>query len=481
MEIIYNIKDLIGFAATDVAELKEILVKYFTIGGLSADVTVKDNWVIVKFDDNEMKRADAQFETITQLCGKGKFNLAKTELEKFIKQYPRYSDAYRISAQIKMDEGDIEGAINTNIEALRCNPTNAWALLLMGNLFAKFKQDVKTAESYYNRILEYCPDNYIACNNIAALMMERKEYEKALSIFNSIMERNKKYANTYYGLALCHFKLNDFKKAFETALQGSLTAERTTENPNVLEEIHKLMVVSAKHLVNDTNYINVMLGIKDAVELESKNEIRVEQDDRLEVSAKMQYGKTHQRPYHLIKYNPKLPYMEHLVVHELMHLDMNLEASKEGKNKIVYSTNDNQLAFRNKYAAWIKKNVEKIGHSKTMAIVDKIHEGLMLQVMNCPLDLFVEKRIYDKYPVMRAVQLLSLMHQETQNQESVMKGQQGGIFPQGIVSANKIMNIVSSMHLEKLYGLRFYQNYKPTKAEYETAKDLYEEYLAYDE
>ena len=56
MEIIYNIKDLIGFAATDVAELKEILVKYFTIGGLSADVTVKDNWVIVKFDDNEMKR-----------------------------------------------------------------------------------------------------------------------------------------------------------------------------------------------------------------------------------------------------------------------------------------------------------------------------------------------------------------------------------------------------------------------------------------
>lgn len=113
-----------------------------------------------------------------------------------------------------------------------------------------------------------------------------------------------------------------------------------------------------------------------------------------------------------------------------------------------------------------------------MSVVDKMHEGLMVQIMNCPLDLFVEKRMYDKYPIVKAAQLLSLMHQETLNQESIAKGQQG-IFPKSIVTASKIMNIVSSIHLEKLFGLRFYQNYKPTKAEFETAKDLYEEYLAY--
>lgn len=43
------------------------------------------------------------------------------------------------------------------------------------------------------------------------------------------------------------------------------------------------------------------------------------------------------------------------------------------------------------------------------------------------------------------------------------------------------MNIVSSIHIEKLFGLRFYQNYKPTKDEVTTAKNLYEEYLAYND
>lgn len=113
-----------------------------------------------------------------------------------------------------------------------------------------------------------------------------------------------------------------------------------------------------------------------------------------------------------------------------------------------------------------------------MSIVDQMHEGLMLQIMNCPLDLFVEKRMYDKYPIVKAAQLLSLMHQETLNRESIVKGQQS-LLPKSIVTASKIMNIVTSMHLEKLFGLRFYQYYKPTNAEFETAKDLYEEYLAY--
>ncbi|MDF1511975.1 hypothetical protein PZE06_28405, partial [Robertmurraya sp. DFI.2.37] len=98
---------------------------------------------------------------------------------------------------------------------------------------------------------------------------------------------------------------------------------------------HKLMVVAAKNLVSSTNYINVMLGIKDSIELESKSKIKIEEDNNLEVSAKLQYGKVYNRNYNLVKYNPKMPYMEHLVIHELMHLDMALEASKRGSNMIV--------------------------------------------------------------------------------------------------------------------------------------------------
>lgn len=478
MDIIYNIKDIVGFEAKDPTELKEKLVEYFTIDGFKAEVIVDGDWVIVRVDEQEIQEAEKRFEGITSLCDKGKFNDAKTAIKEFLKSYPRYSDAYRVLAQIYMQDGLIEDAINTNIEALRCNPRNGWALLLMGNLFGKYKNDTTTAENYYNKILEYCPDNAIACNNIAAVMLERNEYDKAIPIFKHVLDVNEKYGNAYYGLALAYYNQKDFKNAFEYALAGSLNADRQIENPNVLDELHKLMVVAAKNLVSSTNYINVMLGIKDSIELESKSKVKIEEDNNLEVSAKLQYGKVYNRNYNLVKYNPKMPYMEHLVIHELMHLDMALEASKRGSNMIVYSNNENKLAFRNKYASWISNIVNKFGHSRAMSVVDKMHEGLMVQIMNCPLDLFVEKRMYDKYPIVKAAQLLSLMHQETLNQESIAKGQQG-IFPKSIVTASKIMNIVSSIHLEKLFGLRFYQNYKPTKAEFETAKDLYEEYLAY--
>ena len=47
--------------------------------------------------------------------------------------------------QILSDEGDQEEAINCLIDALRWDSKNGYALLMMGNIFAKFKDDVPTA------------------------------------------------------------------------------------------------------------------------------------------------------------------------------------------------------------------------------------------------------------------------------------------------------------------------------------------------
>lgn len=44
MDIIYNIKDIVGFEAKDPTELKEKLVEYFTIDGFKAEVIVDGDW-----------------------------------------------------------------------------------------------------------------------------------------------------------------------------------------------------------------------------------------------------------------------------------------------------------------------------------------------------------------------------------------------------------------------------------------------------
>ena len=449
--------------------------------GYSAEVTIDGDYVKVKVDQKDLEQSQKEFDEITALCEKRQFKEAHSRLELFLKKHSRHSEGYRILAQMEMEAGNIDKAIDIDIEALRCDPKNIWALILMGNLYSKYKDNYEIGRTYYDSVLKYSPDNFIAINNVAALMMENEDYESAIPLFEKSLEGDKKYANAYYGLAVCYYNQRENQKAFDTALKGCLLADIRSENPQVMDELHKIMLASAHAVVESTNYMNVVLGIKDEIEMKYNQKIEIEEDDTLDLSAKLEYGPTHHRDYHLIKYNPKKPFMEHLAIHEMMHLQMNLEADKVNSNKVIISNNDNVIAFRTKYAAWIKKLVNRFEHSKAMNLVEQIHRGYMLQVMNCPLDLFVEKRMYDKYPIVRAIQLLSLMEQETYNIKAIKGSENSKFVPLDIVQNSKVMNIVTSMHFEHLFGLRFYQEYKPTRAQFDQAKDFYDEFLAYDD
>lgn len=469
------------FEAHSPEELRDKLLAYYTVDGYSAEVTIDGDFVKVKVDQKDLEQSQQEFNEITALCEKRQFKEAHSRLELFLKKHSRHSEGYRILAQMEMEAGNIDKAIDIDIEALRCNPKNIWALILMGNLYSKYKDNYEIGRTYYDSVLKYSPDNFIAINNVAALMMENEDYESAIPLFEKSLEGDKKYANAYYGLAVCYYNQRENQKAFDTALKGCLLADIRSENPQVMDELHKIMLASAHAVVESTNYMNVVLGIKDEIEMKYNQKIEIEEDDTLDLSAKLEYGPTHHRDYHLIKYNPKKPSMEHLAIHEMMHLQMNLEADKVNNNKVIISNNDNVIAFRTKYAAWIKKLVNRFEHSKAMNLVEQIHRGYMLQVMNCPLDLFVEKRMYDKYPIVRAIQLLSLMEQETYNIKAIKGSENSKFVPLDIVQNSKVMNIVTSMHFEHLFGLRFYQEYKPTRAQFDQAKDFYDEFLAYDD
>ena len=68
---------------------------------------------------------------------------------------------------------------------------------------------------------------------------------------------------------------------------------------------------------------------------------------------------------------------------------------------------------------------------------------------------------------------------EQENIKSANDTRMGKIFPADLFRANKVMNMVTSMHFAKLYGINLLNEYHPSKIEYEQAKDLYDEYLAY--
>lgn len=414
------------------------------------------------------------------LCNKKSFEEALIILEEITKENPQNSEAWRILAQIHWNHMNLpDKAYDELIEALRCEPRNIWALVLMGNLLTKENNDVEHAKQYYDKVLEYYPDNVIAINNIGATYMERKDYDGALPYLEKALSIDDSYANSYYGLALCYYKLGRLEDAFEICHKGALKSSDRPENPAVREELVRLYITVAKEYADKTNYLNVWKGIKDELEAIDHVNIRISEDRDINVHAKLEYAPLHAAKEHVIRYNPEKDFVEHLFIHEMMHLKMNQRATEANKAKAVVSSEQTRTAFKKRYLTFMKKTHSHIPASELDKIIYGLADGLGLQLMNCPLDLFVEHMIYTDYKIVRPIQLLSLFHMEQDNINAVKQAATNGFFPKEIVYANKVMNIATSMHFKEMFGINLIGQYHPTKQEFEHAKDLYEEFKAY--
>lgn len=421
-----------------------------------------------------------KIEYALELCNKQRFDEALPILEEITQSDPKNSEAWRVLAQLHWNHyHEPEKAYDELIEALRCEPKNIWALVLMGNLLTKEMNDVEHAKQYYSKVLEYYPDNAIALNNIGATFMECKDYEGALSYLKKAIDIDDSYANSYYGLGLCYYKLEKLEDAFELCHKGVMKSSERPENPAVREELLKLFLTVAKDLADKTNYIKVWKGIKDELEAVDHVNIRIQEDRDIKVLAKLEYAPMHAAKEHVLRYNPEKDYVEHLFIHEMMHLKMSQQATLAHRGKAAISTRETFANFNKRYMAFMKKTHSHIASDELKKIMKGLAEGLGLQLMNCPLDLFVEHMMYEKYKVVRPIQLLSLFHMEQENIKAVKETSKSAFFPKEIVRANKVMNITTSMHFKDIYGINLIGQYQPTKQEFDLAKDLYEEFKAY--
>ena len=189
MQIIHKIDDFLftifpklkigGGNSLIISELEN----YYTCGPFKPKVTVDNEWVTIIIDTPTIISQEADYRKTVALCEKRKFAEAKPILKNLIQKNPTNSEYHRIMGQILSDEGDQEEAVNCLIDALRWDSKNGWALLMMGNIFAKFKNDVPTAMKYYDQALIANPNDNITINNIGANLMQQGKLEEAKNIF----------------------------------------------------------------------------------------------------------------------------------------------------------------------------------------------------------------------------------------------------------------------------------------------------------
>ncbi|WP_462254984.1 tetratricopeptide repeat protein [Ferruginibacter sp.] len=453
------------------------LENYYTYGPFKPKVTIDNEWVTIQIDTPTIISQEAGYRKTVALCEKGKYAEAKPILKDLIQKNPTNSEYHRIMGQILSDEGDQEEAINCLIDSLRWDSKNGWALLMMGNIFAKFKNDVPTAMKYYDQALIANPNDNIAINNIGANLMQQGKLEEAKKYFWEAIKINDQYPNTHFALGMIAEMENDLHSSFYITIQ----AIKLNKTKDVLYQnsVRQAFDISKK-IIEMGEGKKIFREYRHKLEFEGGKEIDIVEDTEIPTAAKIEFAENYDRPKHIVKYKPNYPAVEHLIMHELVHLDFVIEARKGELNQLFISTQQHKSEFIKGLEPTIKKfNKMGISESSIASYSSSLFDGMNRQIFNTPIDLLIENFIFNEYAELRPYQFLSLYALIQEGLKAVTDKKIVDLSPKEILSKSKIYNLVNAIQFKDLFGIDFIKDFQPSTTELKHATEFYDEYLQY--
>lgn len=451
--------------------------KYLSLGEFYPNVELSESEVIIEIPANLLLGDSREFQRVNELCSRKKFAEARPILENLIEKYPSISEYYRTLAQTYEEEGQHEKAIDILIDALRWDPKNHWALILMGNIYARYKDDTDTAMAFYDQVINADPKNFIALNNIGGALMQNGKLDLGEKYLNQAFEINPDYPNTSYALGLVAEMKGENLKAFEYSAKA-LKASDSSKNP-VFQNALQTALESAKKITDSDYGKEELVDFINELETLTGKEIRIEKDEKIPTAAVVQIAENHNRDYHLIKFKPALG-IDHLILHELVHILFYHQARQIKENKLFIGKAERIQEFKRKYAKDINSLIKKgFDESQISKMFEELFHGILRQVFNAPIDLFIEDLIFERFPTLRPHQFLSLFRLSTEAYNAVSIPRVAELVPSEILFQSKVYNVLGARHTDNLLGTRFEEKYSINAKEKELVKSLWEEFLEY--
>ncbi|MBK6833761.1 MAG: hypothetical protein IPG89_05570 [Bacteroidetes bacterium] len=484
MQIIHKIDNFLytifpSVIQGDQQSLLNAIQDFYTYGPYKPKVTIDNDFVSIEIDTPTILAQDIDYQKVIAFCEKRKYADAKPILKKLIEKNPSNSEYHRIMGQILSDEGDQEEAINCLIDALRWDSKNGWALLMMGNIFAKFKDDVPTAMKYYDQALIANPKDNITINNIGANLMQQGKLEEAKKYFYEALKINDQYANTHFALGMIAEMEADLQSAFYSTIQ----AIKLNKSKDVLYQnsVRQAFEISKKIIATDTGK-KIFREYRHKLEFDGDRKIDIIQDEEIPTAAKFEFAENYDRETHIVKYKPSYPAVEHLIMHELVHLDFVIEARKGELNQLFISTQNHKTEFIKGLEPTIKKfNKMGISEKSIADYCSNLFEGMNRQIFNTPIDLFIENFLYNEFAELRPFQFISLYNMLQEGLKAVTDKKIVELSPKDIISKSKVYNFVNAIQFKELFGFDFIKDFNATPSEMKLATDFYDEYLQYKE
>lgn len=418
------------------------------------------------------------FSRANSLCQNGKFKEAIPILKTLIEKNPSNSEYYRTLGQAYSMTGDDDSGINYLIDALKWNPKNNYALIMIGNIFARNKNDIETAQKYFQQVIDNDPNDSIAINNLGTNLLQAGKIDEGMEYLLKANAINPDYPNSLYGIGL----VNQIKGKNQEAFSYGVKCLKKCGKPEqeLSKRAQQLMFETTQAVIKSNIGNKIFEDYRKNLQEKSKGDIKVEIDNTLETAASFELAENYKRDYHLIKYNQRYPAVYHLMMHELVHLEYMLDA-REAKNNMLFISNqaNNKVFFDD--LRQHRQKLMKLGlPDETITnTYNSLFKGINRQIYNIPIDLFIEDKLFDEFQDLRPYQFLSLYAIVSEGIKATTDKGVLKYMPPTVLQQSKVLNLVIAMQFKDLYGLDLIPNFNPSGIETNMAKKFYEEFYEY--
>ena len=461
-------------------------------------------------EGRDLAGAERTFQRASAQAERGEVRAALKALAPLAAQWPEVAKYHRALGQAYFVTGELEAAEDELLRALRLEPRDADALTLLGNLYQKRGRPAD-AIPLYERSLAVRRNVY-ALTNLGAALAETGQVERAITTFREAVAGDVVYPNAWFGLALTITRLQDLSRVREAvdALDRALAAAgERRKAPDVWDNaralLDQLSTIEAKEEVPAAAALvrTALVEHELAAGPRDRLPVRLEERPADEIGgnmAKLELGWVHHRPYHRLVVAtghaadaPRWsgsgqaagrvgPEREHLILHELEHLTLATAARDAGTNKWFASTAESRERAVRVTAPDVKR-AAKLGYPER-AVADMILSainGLLGQLFNFPLDLWIETRLLERHPEMRELLYYSVRRQLELGAKIAEDAQLKKVTPAVVWRANTAMNGAMALWLEERFPRRteLPARYQKASAEaWALAKRLYAAWAA---
>lgn len=451
--------------------------KHHMGGGVEPTITIENELVTIHYDEQRIAGVEQAFNEAWKDCEKGRFDVAKPKLLKLAAQAPANSNVQGVLGQVHYELGEYDEAMDRFIEALRWDPTNLRALIMMGNLWARQKEEPDTALTYYREAHRLQPTDHIAATNIGGQLVELERYQEAEPYLASAIEHAPDYPNARHAMAMVQRELGNSDRAFEEVIAA---LQHSSGRGRLHEASMQLASEMAQQFIHKETGREIVQRMTEALATRAGKPVVTRPDDALTTAAKLEVAETHGRNEHRLVYRPGFPAVEHLELHELYHLRMILDARQEAANQLFTSNDSHLTAFRTSVADTARKlRKEGVADEAVGRYIDALFKGFLLQIYNAPLDLFIEFDMHREHPGIRPYQFLSLGRMVHEAVQASTSPQALTAAPPAVASASKVYNATLALVFKELYGVDRVPDLKCTPKEVQLANKLYDEFKEY--